>query len=135
MNRLSQRVSNALVGVRCPGCGNFVVPRAASPPAGAESGASAPGKRWSFVWRPPSGPVCPECEFPLERYTRRLKWIRLMVTGIVLVTLSVLLLVLGMMGGGVGWGQLLQRVLGVTGAVAFLVGFLGIVIGGRSTTQ
>ncbi len=55
-----------------------------------------------------------------------------MVTGIVLVTLSVLLLLLGMLGGGRGWGQLLQRVSGVVGGVAFLVGFLGIVIGGRS---
>ncbi len=135
MNRLSQRVSNALAGVRCPGCGKFVVPTAPPTAANPSADATAPGKRWSFVWRPPSGRVCPECEFPLERYARRLKWIRLMVTGIVLVTFSILLVVMGMLGGGRGWGQLLQRIVGVTGFVAFLVGFLGVVVGGRSKVE
>ena len=52
-----------------------------------------------------------------------------------MINLFIILLLLGMLGGGRGWGQLLQRVSGVVGGVAFLVGFLGIVIGGRSTTQ
>jgi hypothetical protein len=58
-----------------------------------------------------------------------------MVTGIVLVTFSILLVVMGMLGGGRGWGQLLQRIVGVTGFVAFLVGFLGVVVGGRSKVE
>jgi hypothetical protein len=93
--------------------------------------ATAGGKRWSFVWRPPSGEVCPECSFPLARYARRAKWVRLFIGGIVLMTVSLLLVVLGMLSGfGPGLSVLVRLAVGA-GLLALVVGLIGIIIGGR----
>jgi hypothetical protein len=136
MPAIHERVSAVMTGgVLCPGCGKLVTPTLMPQPEG-ETEASQTGERWSFVWRPPSGRVCPECSFPLERYARRLKWIRLLGAGVVLVTLSMLLFVLDMIGGDVGRGvQLVQQIAGGLGVLAVAGGLVGIVVGGRSSGE
>jgi hypothetical protein len=133
MPGVHKRVSAVFTGdVLCPGCGKLVEPALLPQPDGAGE-ASQTGERWSFVWRPPSGRVCPECSFPLERYARRLKWIRALGVGVVLVTLSVLLFVLGMIGGELSSGvRLAQQVLGGVGVLVIALGLVGIIVGGRS---
>lgn len=129
MNRISARISAAMTSLRCPGCGKIVQPvqpAAAAPPP-------AEGKRWSFVWRPPSGVVCPECSFPLGRYARRLKWIRLFSAGVALLTIGFLLYILGRVTNVPAWVPPLQQGTVVVGAVAFLIGLLGLIVGGRSS--
>lgn len=130
MNRISTAISSALAGVRCPGCGNHVVP---TMPAG-DATASKPGERYSFVWRPPSGAVCPQCGFPLARFAKRAKWIRLFGLGVVTVGIAVVLLVL--LGGEIDltWVPLLARVLLSLGGLAIIVGLAGLIVGGRRTT-
>jgi membrane protease YdiL (CAAX protease family) len=90
-----------------------------------------PGKRWSFVWRPPSGDVCPECRFPLGRYARRMKWIRLFIFGIMVLAVDVALLIIGEVGAGSMPAPLLQ-VLGVIGGLSLIAGLIGLIVGGRS---
>lgn len=133
MPAVHERVSAVLTGgVLCPGCGKLVTPTLLPQPEQAGD-ASQTGERWSFVWRPPSGRVCPECSFPLERYARRLKWIRMLGFGVVLVTLSVLLFVLGLLSGELpGAVQLAQQIVGALGVLGVGVGLLGIVLGGKS---
>lgn len=128
MSRMSQRISTALAGVKCPGCGKYVMPTVELGEPGQQA---EPGKRWSFVWRPPSGDVCPECRFPLGRYARRMKWIRLFILGIMILAIDVALLLIGEIGGGGMPGALLQ-VLGVIGGVSLVAGLIGLIIGGRS---
>jgi len=127
MNRISTRISAAFAGVKCPGCGNYVVPTA--PPD--DAAASKPGERFSFVWRPPSGAVCPRCGFPLARFAKRVKWIRLFALGVIVVGVAMVVLVL--LGGEVDltWVSTLVRVLLGLGGLAILVGLLGLIIGGR----
>jgi len=135
MDRISQRVSSAMSGVRCPGCGQFVVPTeipAADAPAPSEGG---PGQRWSFIWRPPSGRICPRCSFPLERYARRAKWIRLFGAGVVLLTVSLLLFVFTMIGGESPWVAVVRWSAGAIGLLALLTGLVGIVLGGRRSPE
>lgn len=129
MNRISTAINAALAGVRCPGCGNHVVPTL---PAG-DAAASKPGERFSFVWRPPSGEVCPQCGFPLARFAKRAKWIRLFGLGVVMVGIAVVLLVL--LGGEIDltWVPLLARVLLSLGGLAIVVGLVGLIVGGRRT--
>lgn len=129
MNRISTAINAALAGVRCPGCGNHVVPTV---PAG-DAAASKPGERFSFVWRPPSGEVCPQCGFPLARFAKRAKWIRLFGLGVVMVGIAVVLLVL--LGGEIDltWVPLLARVLLSLGGLAIVVGLVGLIVGGRRT--
>ncbi len=131
MNRISTRISAALSGVNCPGCGNYVVP---TMPAD-DTTASKPGERFSFVWRPPSGAVCPRCGFPLARFAKRVKWIRLSGLGLVLMGIAAVLLVL--LGGEIDlvWVPVLARVLLSLGALAIVAGLAGLIIGGRRTTQ
>ena len=131
MNRISTRISAALSGVKCPGCGNFVVP---TMPAD-DTMVSKPGERFSFVWRPPSGAVCPRCGFPLARFAKRVKWIRLFGLGLVLMGIAAVLLVL--LGGEIDlvWVPVLARVLLSLGAIAVVVGLAGLIIGGRRATQ
>lgn len=130
MNRISSRINAAISTVKCPGCGKYVV--ATEPDETEPSTAERPlGKRWSFVWRPPSGVICPECSFPLERYARRAKWVRLFIGGIVLMTVSLLLVVLGMLSGfGPGLSVFVRLAVGA-GLLALVVGLIGIIIGGR----
>lgn len=128
MNRISARISAALTSLKCPGCGKLVQPVQPAtqvPPPGE-------GKRWSFVWRPPSGVVCPECSFPLGRYARRLKWIRLFSAGVALLTIGLLLYVWGLVAEVPAWLRTLQRGTVFAGAAAFLMGMVGLVLGGRS---
>jgi len=130
MNRISTRISGALMGVRCPGCGKFVQPTLI-PVQDAAPGADPSGPRWSFVWRPPSGEVCPECQFPLARYARRVKWIRTFQLGVVLLTVSALLFMVGRFAEAPNWMTWTYRISGGLGAVAFLVGLTGLVVGGK----
>lgn len=127
MNRISTAINAAIAGVRCPGCGNHVVPTL---PAGDEA-TSKPGERFSFVWRPPSGEVCPQCGFPLARFAKRAKWIRLFGLGVVTVGIAVVLLVL--LGGEIDltWVPVLARVLLTLGGLAIVVGLVGLIVGGR----
>lgn len=134
MARLSDRISSALSSIRCPGCGKFVVPTyatgAESPPATATE-----GKRWSFAWRPPRGLFCPECQFPLSRYQKRVKWVRLFLAGVVFLTLALLLWMVDLFGSGGGvppW--VLPSALGI-GGVTFVVGLIGLIVGGRHTAD
>ena len=131
MNRISQRIAAAVAGVRCPGCGKVVMPVEVPVMAGEASRAAGGEDRWSFLWRAPSGPVCPECSFPLGRYARRVKWIRLLLTGVVLVTISLLLLVVGMMGEGSRLWWMVQRTVGVVGLAVLSTGLGGVIIGRR----
>lgn len=127
MSRMRQRIDTALSGVKCPGCGKFVMPTVDLGESMEQAGA---GKRWSFVWRPPTGDVCPECRFPLGRYARRAKWIRLFIVGIMLLAIDASLLLIGEVGGNSTPSGLLQA-LGFAGGVALVVGLLGLIIGGR----
>jgi len=131
MTRLSQRISAAVTGVRCPGCGQFVTPTLKAPEGPSEAEMSAPGKRWSFVWRPPSGEVCPECSFPLARFARRLKWMWTFRTGVLALLVAFALLLVKRYGGvesALNWPL---RVLGVLGVLAVIVGVVGLIVGGR----
>ncbi len=130
MNRISGRISAAFTTVTCPGCGKQVVP-STSPVAGAPPSAAEGEKRWSFIWLQPKGAICPECYFPMARYARRLKWIRLFLVGVALVALSGLVLVGALLSGFRGWFPWIFQVTLVVGLAALLVGLLGIVIGGR----
>jgi hypothetical protein len=121
------RISDALRGVKCPGCGKFVTPTA---DVGEPTEPTGEGKRWSFVWRPPSGDVCPKCRFPLGRYAHRMKWIRLFILGIVILAVDATLMILGEVGvASVSRGLL--RVLGVVGGISLTVGLIGLILGGR----
>ena len=131
MTRISERISAAILGMKCPGCGKTVVPtrleQAAGPPAiPPPEGA----KRWSFVWRPPSGDVCPQCHFPLGRYARRLKWIRLFVTGIMVLAVDGLLILIGAIRES-PMPPGLVRALGYIGGIALILGLIGLIVGGR----
>ena len=129
--RISERISTAVTGgVQCPGCGKVVKPTL--PTAEPEASDTQGGKRWSFVWRDPSGEVCPECQFPLARFARRLKWIRTFSLGVVLLTIAFLLYALDWMGDFPPWFGWVVRVGAGLGLVAFLIGLVGLVVGGRS---
>jgi hypothetical protein len=111
MSRISQRISSrineAFSTVKCPGCGKNVTPTFATPYDGSESEQDQDGKRWSFIWRPPSGEVCPECSFPISRYAYRRK----------------------------GWFVWIVRAGAAVAIVTTVVGLVGIVIGGRHGTE
>ncbi len=130
MNRISNRISEALTKVKCPGCGTYVTPKMA-PAEPAESSPEDSGARWSFIWRPPSGEICPQCNFPLARYARRLKWVRTFTAGVVLLTVSLLLFVLGMIGGFGDWSFWVPAGTALLGVAALIVGLVGIVLGSR----
>jgi len=130
MNLISARISAAMTSLRCPGCRKLVKPvmstgDAVPPPA-------LGVRRWSFVWRPPSGEVCPECGFPLGRYARRVKWMRLFYFGVALLTVAFVLYVLRRVVDVPAWFAVLQRGTATIGVVAFAVSLVGLVVGGRS---
>jgi len=130
MNRISTRISEAMSGVKCPACEKHVTPKHVEPEAGADDQPEVDG-RWSFVWRPPSGEVCPECNFPLARFAKRAKWMRLFGAGVAVLTISFLLHVLGKVTTFPQWSAWVIRTLALLGLVAFLVGLVGLVVGGR----
>jgi hypothetical protein len=117
--------------VKCPACGKYVTPTVVPPEEPSTPAESGPGKRWSFIWVPPQGEVCPDCSFPLARFARRAKWLRIFMTGIVLVTVWLLLRVLAIVVDFSSWLVWVQRVAGGVGLVALLVGFVGLLVGGR----
>ena len=131
MGRLTARVDTLLHAVQCPGCGATVSPNqaqdatAGSLPAG--------GRRMSFAWRPTSRAVCPDCGFPIERFLRRQRWIRLFLAGVVLLTLGGAVFMLGWIRGSPGgWTYWMVWVAGGLGGSALIVGLLGLTIGGRT---
>jgi hypothetical protein len=132
MNRIGARVSAAFAAVKCPGCNQYVTPTFAvsSDPSAGEQ--AVPGKRWSFVWREPSGKVCPKCSFPLDRYAKRVKWMRLFAAGVVLLTISALTYVMGRFADLPAWLSWVLRAGFAVGVLTFVVGLLGLVLGGRS---
>jgi len=134
MNRISARISGALTGLKCPGCGKFVQPTLI-PVQDATPEAQQTGPRWSFVWRPPSGEVCPECQFPLARYARRVKWIRLFTAGVVLLTISLLMLLSTRFADTPTWFAWTYRTGGALGGLAFVAGLVGLVVGGKHNAQ
>jgi hypothetical protein len=119
--------------VSCPGCGKRVVPTVSAPPdtPAPTPGAAETGERWSFIWRPPSGMVCPECFFPLSRYARRLKWVRVFSGGLALLVAALMLTLLWMFSPQSTWPVRAARIVALVGAAVLLVGAGGIVIGGR----
>ena len=129
MPRLSDRISAALSTVTCPSCKQQVTP---IEPAPADAPAeSKPGARFSYIWVEPSGKVCPECNFPLDRFARRLKWLETFIAGIGVFALWV---VLGVIGTGMQfpvWLRWVQVGLAAVGTALFLVGVIGLLIGGR----
>jgi hypothetical protein len=131
MPRLSDRISAAWTTVRCPGCDKNVVPSTSPVPGAPTPSANKAAPRWSFIWLQPSGAICPECFFPLARYAKRLKWVQTFITGVALVTLSIVLLIIAMLGGFEGWLRLLLRITSVAGVAALVVGIIGIIVGGR----
>jgi hypothetical protein len=133
MNRLSARISNVMTGVKCPACEKHVTPIFIASEQDAEDLPEVDG-RWSFVWRPPSGEVCPECNFPLARYAKRAKWMRLFGAGVAVLTISFLLHVLGKMTSLPEWYTWIPRTLAIIGLVAFCAGLVGLVVGGRRST-
>ena len=134
MNRISTRISEAMSGVKCPACEKHVTPKFVAAETGADDPPAVDG-RWSFVWRPPSGEVCPECNFPLARYAKRAKWMRLFGAGVAVLTISFLLHVLGKMTTFPAWYGWIPRTLATIGLVAFVIGLIGLVVGGRRGTD
>ena len=130
MNRISARISSAFAGVKCPGCGKFVVPTLL-PTQDSAAETQQAGPRWSFVWAAPSGEVCPECSFPLARYARRVKWIRLFTAGVALLTISILLYLVTRFTDTPAWFPRIMQASAGLGLVAFLVGLVGLVVGGK----
>lgn len=136
MNRISSqigdRINTAFSHVVCPGCSKNVEPTVvASDDDGSDTHEDPNGERWSFIWRPPRGEVCPECSFPISRFAYRRKWIKLLMTGIVILTISALLFIVAMMSDFPGWLGWLVRVSFTAGIVTVVAGIVGIVIGGR----
>lgn len=123
--------------VKCPACGKTVTPRSVTStetPA-APAATTASGERWSFAWRPPSGSICPECLFPLERYLRRRPWILVFRTGVVGATAAVLLQ-LGLQFGSLPTSLgLIVRIAGVIGVLGIVVGGAGMLLGGRRSLE
>lgn len=133
MARIRERISQAVGTVACPGCGQRVVPVIRKAP-GAPDGSPAPtgSQRWSFIWRAPSGVVCPECFFPLERLAQRMKWVHTATFGVILIILGVLIVTVRLMGSEGAWMAVLARAFIWVGVLALLVGAAGVVVGGRS---
>lgn len=133
MGRLTARVDSILDAVECPGCGSTVSPNQNQDTASESQPAGGPGNRVSFVWRPTSRAVCPDCGFPIERFLRRQRWIRLFLAGVVLLTLSgAAFMVNWIRGSPAGWAYgVLGTMVGI-GATVLIVGLLGLAIGGRA---
>jgi hypothetical protein len=75
--------------------------------------------------------VCPECSFPLARYAKRVKWLRLFRLGVALLTISILLYLAAWFADvrdSLAW---VMRVSAGVGTLAFLIGVAGLVVGGR----
>ena len=123
--------------VKCPACGKTVTPRSSTSTATptAPAAATASGERWSFAWRPPSGSICPECLFPLERYLRRRPWILVFRAGVAFATVAILLQ-LGLRFANLPASlSLLVQITGVLGALGILVGGAGMLFGGRHSVE
>ena len=132
--RISSRINTTVSQVKCPGCSKRVVPTII-PDVEPESNTSADGKRWSFIWRPPRGEICPECQFPLARFAYRKKWVSTLMAGIVVLTLAVLLLLLAMMSGFPSWFVVIVQLTAAAGIATVVIGFAGLIVGGRHGSE
>ena len=135
MSRLTQRVTAVWTTVKCPRCGAQIDPDTLTT---AELAANIPeqpeGKRWSFVWTPPRGDFCPDCDFPMSKYFGRLKWIRTLSVGVAAIILFVTLQIIGSMARfGEAYTVTMQVLVLAAGAVA-LVGMAGVIVGGKHKT-
>jgi hypothetical protein len=131
MNRLSQRISTAWHGVKCPRCGMFVLPTGAPVSDAPPTPIGEDDKRWSFFWRLPRGDFCPECEFPLSKYFGRLKWIRTFMVGVGIAVGALLLQFVGAIGL-FGFTYIkVMRIAIMVGAGVTAIGLVGIIVGGR----
>lgn len=131
MSRLTQRVTAVWSTVKCPRCGARVDPnnlgsgdQSAQPPADSE-------KRWSFVWTPPRGDFCPECEFPMSKYFGRIKWIRTFGVGIVMVLLFVTMQIIGSVARIGEAFTVTMQILVALGGIISIIGIVGIIVGGK----
>lgn len=131
ISRISQSIGAAVSAVKCPGCNQRVVPTIVG---GTPAGESNEG-RWSFIWVAPRGAVCPENQFPLARYARRAKWLRLLFLGIASLAVTASLFVLQIIGGPTSTMSTIVRVLGTVGALLLVVGLVGVIVGGRRTPE
>ena len=131
-NRLSQTISTAWSTVKCPRCGKHVRPNqlvaASGMPVPMEGGDQ---KRWSLLWLPPRGDVCPDCDFPISKYMGRIKWIRLMMVSVLVVLVALLLQMMALVAQiDALYIAVLKRVI-LVGAVLFAVGLVGVIVGRR----
>lgn len=127
MKRISEHISRSLSTVECPACHHQVNLSTVAD----DTGSSTAGGRWSFIWVAPRGPVCPNCQFPLARYMRRLAWIRLFMTGVALLAVSLMLFILSLIGGPRSWLGWSMRIMAGLGGLLAMLGLIGIIVGGQ----
>jgi hypothetical protein len=109
----------------------LVKPGALTVAKGSPDGLGENDQRWSFLWSPPRGDFCPECEFPLSKYFGRLKWIRTMVVGVAIVLAALFLQIVGSVGRFGHTYIEIMRIVVIVGAIVAAVGIVGVLIGGR----
>ncbi|MDH5804027.1 MAG: hypothetical protein OEZ54_02505 [Gemmatimonadota bacterium] len=133
MGRISERISATISTVKCPGCKKWVSP-VNVPGTSKDNEEKAPeeDKRWSFIWLPPRGEVCPVCQFPLERYRYRAKWVAVFLSGVALLTIAGAFYTLTIIGSmGEGAVRTIADGAAVTGGVGIFIGISGLTIGGK----
>jgi hypothetical protein len=134
MSRLTQRVTAVWTTVKCPRCGTQIDPEKLAAAAADATPPEGDGKRWSFVWTPPRGDFCPECEFPMSKYFGRLRWIRTLGIGAAMVIMFVTLQIIGsLLRIGEAY-TITMQVLVLIGGIISIVGIIGIVVGGKHVT-
>ncbi len=130
MTRLTQRISTMWSSVKCPRCGKMVHPDQIAL-AGATPTPGANAKRWSLLWLPPRGDVCPECDFPIAKYVGRIKWIRLMMVSVLIVLVALFLQMIALVAqSDAMYIAILKRTV-LAGAVLFAIGSAGVILGKR----
>ena len=130
MSRLTQSISAMWSTVKCPRCGKSVHPDQIAL-AGVSATPGASEKRWSLLWLPPRGDVCPECDFPISKYIGRLKWIRLMMVSVLIVLVALFLQMIALVAQvDAVYIAVLKRTV-LAGAGLFVVGSAGVILGRR----
>ena len=134
MTRLTERMTAVWSTVKCPRCGTEIDPNKLASESESATPPEGDGKRWSFVWTPPRGDFCPECEFPMSKYFGRLKWIRTLAVGVGIVLVFLILQIIGAVGRfGEAYTVTMQIAVLLGGLIA-IVGMIGVVIGGKHDT-
>ena len=130
MARLTQSISAMWSTVKCPRCGKSVHPDQIAL-AGVSATPGGNEKRWSLLWSPPRGDVCPECDFPISKYIGRLKWIRLMMVSVLIVLVALFLQMIALVAQvDAVYIAVLKRTV-LAGAGLFVVGSAGVILGRR----